>query len=76
MGEDGKGGLFNILNFNHGKHSDDWDQVMSLPQRLTLGPDKLLRIEPIAAAASLRGKHQHVGETAMPANKEIVPERN
>lgn len=72
MGEDGKGGLFNILNFNHGKHSDDWDQVMSLPQRLTLGPDKLLRIEPIAAAASLRGKHQHVGETAMPANKEIV----
>ncbi|MDG2127721.1 MAG: GH32 C-terminal domain-containing protein [Fuerstiella sp.] len=72
MGEDGKGGLFNILNFNHGKHSDDWDQVMSLPQRLTLGPDKLLRIEPIAAAASLRGKHQHVGETVIPANKEIV----
>jgi len=72
MGEDGKGGLFNILNFNHGKHSDDWDQVMSLPQRLTLGPDKLLRIEPVGAAASLRGKHQHVGETAMPANKEIV----
>ena len=72
MGEDGKGGLLNILNNNHGKHSDDWDQVMSLPQRLTLGPDKLLRIEPVAAAASLRGKHQHVGETVMPANKEIV----
>ena len=56
MGEDGEGGIFNILNINHGLLSDDWDHVMSLVQRLTLGPDKLLRIEPVAAVASLRSK--------------------
>ena len=72
MGEDGQGRLFNILNFNHGKHSDDWDQVMSIPQHLTLGPDKLLRIEPVKALALLRGEHQHVGRTVLPADKEII----
>ena len=71
---DGKGGVINILNINHGKHSDDWDQIMSLPQRLTLGPEKWLRIEPIAAVDALRGEHQHVGETVIPANREIVLE--
>jgi beta-fructofuranosidase len=69
---DGQGGVINILNINDGKPSDDWDQIMSLPQRLTLGPDKLIRIEPVAAVASLRGRHQHVDETVIPANKEIV----
>ena len=72
MEQDGKGGVINILNNNHGKHSDDWDQVMSLAQRMTLGPGKLIRIEPVAAVASLRGKHQHVAKTAMPANEEII----
>jgi beta-fructofuranosidase len=69
---DGKGGVINILNINDGKHSDDWDQLMSLAQRLTLGPDSQLRIEPVDAVASLRGTHQHVGETRLPANQEIV----
>lgn len=69
---DGNGGVLNILNFNHGKPSDDWDQIMSLTQRLTLGPDKLIRIDPVAAVASLRGDHQHVGETVIPANEEMV----
>ena len=69
---DGKGGVINILNINDGRHSDDWDQLMSLAQRLTLGPDSLLRIEPAAAVASLRADHQHVGKTVLPANKEVV----
>jgi len=71
---DGKGGVINILNINDGKPSDDWDQIMSLAQRLTLGPDKRFRIEPVEAVASLRGSHQQVGETVLPANKEIVLE--
>jgi beta-fructofuranosidase len=71
---DGKGGVINILNINDGKYSDDWDQLMSLAQRLTLGPDKRLRIEPVEAVTSLRGSHQQVGETVLPANKEIVLE--
>lgn len=69
---DGKGGVINILNINDGRHSDDWDQMMSLPQHLTLRPDSQLRIEPVDAVASLRAEHQHIGETVLPANKEIV----
>ena len=69
---DGKGGVINILNINDAKQSDDWDQIMSVPQRLTLGPDKLLRIEPVEALASLRGEHRHVGRTVLAANEEIV----
>ncbi len=69
---DGNGGLINILNLNDGRPSDDWDQIMSLAQRLTLGPDNRLHIEPVPATATLRGNRQHVGETRLPANREIV----
>lgn len=69
---DGKGGVINMLNLNDGRHSDDWDQILSLAQRLTLGPDNRLRIEPVEASAGLRGSHWQVGETLMPANREIV----
>jgi len=69
---DGKGGVVNVLNINDAKPSPDWDQIMSLAQRMTLGPDSQLRIEPVDAVASLRGTHQHVGETRLPANQEIV----
>lgn len=69
---DGKGGVVNILNINDGRHDDNWDQIMSLAQQLTLRPDSQLQIEPVAAVASLRETHQHVGETVLPANEEIV----
>ena len=69
---DGKGGVINILNINDAKPSPDWDQVMSLAQRLTLGSDSQLRIEPVSAVTSLRGSHAHVGEMVLPANKDIV----
>lgn len=69
---DGKGGVINILNINDGKQSDHWDQIMSLAHRLTLGEDKALRIEPVDAITSLRGNHQRIEETALPANKELV----
>lgn len=69
---DGKGGVINILNINDARYSAEWDHIMSLPQRLTLGADKRIRIEPIEAVASLRGAHQHVSETRLPANEEVV----
>lgn len=69
---DGKGGVINILNINDGRHSDDWDQIMSLAQHLTLWPDAKLRIEPVEAVATLRSEHRHVGETPLPANREIL----
>jgi beta-fructofuranosidase len=69
---DGEGGVINVLNINEGKYDDEWDHIMSLPQRLTLGADKRVRIEPVEALASLRGEHRYVGETRLPANEEIV----
>ena len=71
---DGRGGAINILNINDAKTSPDWDQIMSLPQRLTVGPDSQLRIEPVAAIASLRGRHERMGEPMLPANQELVLE--
>lgn len=71
---DGKGGVINILNINDGESSKEWDQIMSLAQQLTLGPDAQLRIAPVDAVTSLRGNHQHIGETILPANQEIVLE--
>jgi beta-fructofuranosidase len=69
---DGQGGVINILNINDGKQSDDWDQIMSLPQRLSLAEDNSLRIEPVEAVKTLRGEHQQVGLTILPANEELI----
>ncbi|MCX6925505.1 MAG: glycoside hydrolase family 32 protein [Verrucomicrobia bacterium] len=69
---DGRGGVMNILNLNEGKPAKGWDHIFSLAQRLTLGPDKRLRIEPVAAVASLRDPRQHIDQTALPANQEII----
>lgn len=71
---DGRGGVVNILNINDGRETEHWDQLMSLPQHLTLGPDDTLRIEPLRALATLRADHRHVDETILPANREIVLE--
>jgi beta-fructofuranosidase len=72
---DGKGGVINILNINDARYSEDWDQIMSVPQHLTLGEDKQLRIEPIEALVTLRGEHHRVGRTVLPANKEVILEQ-
>src|SRR6185369_10025100 len=69
---DGKGGVINILNINDAKPSPDWDQIMSLPQRLTLGTDSQLRIEPVEGVFSLRTNHRHFGATVITANQEMV----
>jgi beta-fructofuranosidase len=69
---DGEGGVINILNINDARYSEHWDQIMSVPQRLTLGHDKLLRIEPVESLASLRREHQQIGPAVLPANREIV----
>ena len=63
---DGNGGVINLLNINDGESSQEWDQIMSLAQQLSLGPDHQLRIAPVEAVQSLRGRHQHIGETIIP----------
>ena len=71
---DGKGGVIVIFNMNPGKPTQGWNQIMSLPRRLTLvGPDQL-GIEPTGDIESLRGDHQHIDATKLPANEEVVLE--
>jgi beta-fructofuranosidase len=50
----------------------DWDQIMSVPQRLTLGEDERLRIEPVASMASLRGAPTTVTETVIPVGRDLL----
>ena len=69
---DGTGGVINILNINDGENSKEWDQIMSLAQQLSLGPDHQLRISPVEAVKSLRANHQHISEITLPANQDIV----
>ena len=74
---DGKGGVIAIFNMNPAKPTQGWNQIMTLPMRLTLAPpDDVdpLRIEPAGEIESVRGTHQHVDATPLPANKEIVLE--
>ena len=70
---DGEGGVIIIHNMNPGYPSEGWNQIMSLPRRLTLGErEDEIRIEPAGDIESLRGAHTHVGETVLSANEELV----
>jgi beta-fructofuranosidase len=69
---DGKGGVIAIFNMNPGKSTKGWNQIMTLPRRLTLAGSDDLGIEPVAAVESLRGAHVRVDKTTLPANQEIV----
>jgi beta-fructofuranosidase len=74
---DGQGGVIVIFNMNPAKPAEGWNQIMTLPRRLTLlGEDKLgrdaLAVEPAGDLESLRADHQHVDETTLPANQEVV----
>ena len=72
---DGEGGVMIIHNMNPGYPSEGWNQIMSLPRRLTLADrEDELNIEPAGDIESLRGDHKHIGETVLPANEEVVLE--
>lgn len=74
---DGKGGVLVIFNMNPAKPTEGWDQIMTLPRRLTLqGTDTLgrdaLYVEPAENIKSLRLDHQQVVDLTLPANQEVV----
>ena len=71
---DGKGGIIVIFNMNAGKPTEGWDQIMTLPRRLTLIAEDEIGIEPAGDVESLRGEHQHVDAMTLPANEEVVVE--
>lgn len=69
---DGKGGVIVIFNMNPGKPTEGWNQIMTLPRRLTLISKDELGQEPVGDIASLRHNHKHIGTMTLPANREIV----
>jgi beta-fructofuranosidase len=72
---DGQGGVIAIFNVNPAKPTEGWNQLMTLPMRLTLAPPgepDPLRIEPAGDIESLRAEHRHIDTTTLPANEEVV----
>jgi beta-fructofuranosidase len=71
---DGQQGVIVIFNMNPGRHTQGWNQIMTLPRRLALDGDEKLIMEPAGDIESLRYDHRRVGETVLPANQEVVLE--
>jgi beta-fructofuranosidase len=71
---DGQGGVVAIFNINPAKPTPGWNQIMSLPRRLTLIDKDELGVDPAGDIESLRGEHQQVASRTLPANREIVLE--
>jgi beta-fructofuranosidase len=69
---DGKGGVIAIFNMNPAMSDRRNGGLMTLPRRLTLVGQEDLRQEPAGNIESLRGEHQHLDATKLPANQEIV----
>ena len=69
---DGQGGIVVMFNMNPGLPTEGWNQIMTLPRRLTLAGDAEVRVAPAGDIESLRYDHRQVGATALPANEEVV----
>lgn len=57
---------------NPAKPTEGWNQIMTLPRRLTLIDRDLLGIEPAGEIESLRQQRTRVAPMTLPANREIV----
>ena len=69
---DGQGGIVALFNMNPGFPSEGWNQIMTLPRRLTLAGDDDVRVEPTGDIESLRHGHRRIGTTTLAANEEVV----
>ena len=72
---DGQGGVIAIFNINTHRQilpTKGWNQIMSLPMRLTLRGRDELGIEPAGYIEALRYNHERANRMILPANQEIV----
>lgn len=67
----GDGSVTVIFNMNPGKPTDGWDQIMTLPRRLTLAGRDELAIAPAGAWTSLRGELIELPPMDLPANQAV-----
>ena len=69
---DGKGNIIIMFNMNPAKQTEGWNQIMSLPRRLTLISKDVIGQEPAADLSSLHFGGKKLEGVNLPANKEIV----
>ena len=69
---DGEGGVIIIFNMNPGMPTKGWNQIMTLPRKLTLIEGDEIGQEPAGNIESLRLDHMSISPMTLPANKEIV----
>lgn len=69
---DGKGGVIIIFNMNPGMATKGWNQIMTLPRRMTLIEHDEIGMEPAGDIESLRMEQESIRSMTLPANKEIV----
>lgn len=69
---DGKGSVIAIFNMNPARSTPGWNQLMTLPRRLTLAAKDELKIEPAGDIESLRYDYRRLENVILPANQEIV----
>ena len=68
---DGEGGVIAIFNMNPGKPTENWNQIMTLPRRLTVEGDDVF-MAPAGDLESLREMPKHFENITLPANEEVV----
>ncbi len=68
---DEDGGIIVLFNMNPGKPTEHWNQIMTLPRRLTVEGDTVYQ-EPAGDLESLRDDHCRVKTMTLPANKEVT----
>jgi beta-fructofuranosidase len=71
---DGSGDVICIFNMNAAKPTPPWNQIMSLPRRLSLYDGDRLAQVPAGNIESLREEQSSVAPMILEANKEIVLE--
>jgi beta-fructofuranosidase len=69
---DGQGGVISIFNVNPAKGTRGWNQVMTLPMRLTLRGKEELGIEPAGDIEALRFHHRRAPPQRIPPNQETI----
>jgi beta-fructofuranosidase len=69
---DRQGGVIALFNVNVGKPTRGWNQIMSLPRRLTLTGKDTLAMTPAGDVESLRYDHRQAAAQVLPANREVV----
>ncbi len=69
---DGKGNIIIMFNMNPAKQTEGWNQIMSLPRRLTLISKDVIGQEPAVDLSSLHFGGKKMEGIRLPANKEIV----